>query len=326
MLQASTAVHVLMMVLVHPAPVSGPSVNVGVSVEEQLSVTVGAVTAALICAVVGLHGIAPTAPGVIIGGLTSTIQLFVCMNSAVWFPQASIYFQVRVCVFWQLAPSVTTPSLGYPETRETVLHASVTVGSTNAGTTLQILPVIVLCPDIEGGVLSTVHVTVLDVVALLPHASVAAKVRVCDLVHPLLLVVIAPSLVVSVTVPQASVAVAVPSAALISAELGLQGAGVWVTVIVGGVTSLVKVIVWVAVAVLPQASVDLHVLTIVLTHPGAPCSAPSVNVGVEGVEQLSVAVAAPIAALIWACIGLQGIVPIVPSVIVGATLSVTVMT
>ena len=80
-----------------------------------------------------------------------------------------------------------------------------------------------------------------------------------------------------------------------------------------------------AVPVLPHASVALHVLITVLIHP-APCSAPSVNVGVDAAEQLSVAVAAPTAALICDCVGLHGRPPILPNVIVGGVLSVTVIT
>jgi len=38
---------------------------------------------------------------------------------------------------------------------------------------------------IVGGVLSCVQVAVIDAVALLPHASTAVHVLVCDLVHPL---------------------------------------------------------------------------------------------------------------------------------------------
>jgi hypothetical protein len=38
---------------------------------------------------------------------------------------------------------------------------------------------------IVGGVISAVHVTVLDVVAVLPQASTAVHVLVCDLAHPL---------------------------------------------------------------------------------------------------------------------------------------------
>ena len=71
-----------------------------------------------------------------------------------------------------------------------------------------------------GGVRSAVQLTVLVVVAVLPHASVAVKVLICDCKHPLLLMF--PSLEVIVVAPQPSVAVAEPSAAVISDAVGLH--------------------------------------------------------------------------------------------------------
>ena len=76
---------------------------------------------------------------------------------------------------------------------------------------------------ITGAVISAVHVTVLVSVAVLPQASVAVNVLVCDLLHDVL--TIFPSLDDTVGVPQASVAVALPSAALIAAAVGLQPGG-----------------------------------------------------------------------------------------------------
>ena len=73
-----------------------------------------------------------------------------------------------------------------------------------------------------GGVTSTVHVTVDEEVAVLPQASVAVNVLVCDLIHVPLT---GTSDDVTVGVPQASVAVAVPRAASIAADDGLQPAG-----------------------------------------------------------------------------------------------------
>ena len=60
-----------------------------------------------------------------------------------------------------------------------------------------------------GGVLSSVHVTVLEVVAVLLQASLAVNVLVSERSQPLL--TIEPSDEVMVTAPHASVAVAVPS-------------------------------------------------------------------------------------------------------------------
>ena len=68
--------------------------------------------------------------------------------------------------------------------------------------------------------LSLVQLTVLVIVAVLLHASVAINVLVCERRQPLLDT--APSVEVTVGVPQASVALAVPSAAVISEAAGLQ--------------------------------------------------------------------------------------------------------
>ena len=76
---------------------------------------------------------------------------------------------------------------------------------------------------ITGAVRSSVQVTVLESVAVLPQASVAINVLVCDLLHDVL--TIRPSVEVTVGVPHASVAVAEPSAALIAAGVGLQPGG-----------------------------------------------------------------------------------------------------
>jgi hypothetical protein len=67
-------------------------------------------------------------------------------------------------------------------------------------------------------------------------------------------------------------------------------------VITGASVSLVKVIVCVAVPVLPHASVTVHVLIIERSQP-VPVSAPSVKVAVRPVEQLSVTDAVPKAAV-----------------------------
>ena len=71
-----------------------------------------------------------------------------------------------------------------------------------------------------------------------------------------------PSLEDTVGTPQASVAVAVPKAPFISPADGLQASDVVVPPVLntGGVTSAVHVTVRAAVAVLPQASLAVHVL------------------------------------------------------------------
>ena len=68
--------------------------------------------------------------------------------------------------------------------------------------------------------ISTLHVTVLEAVDVLPQASLAVNVLVCERSHPL--VTIAPVVVVNVGAPHASEAVAAPSAAEIAFVEGLQ--------------------------------------------------------------------------------------------------------
>ena len=113
---------------------------------------------------------------------------------------------------------------------------------------------------IVGGLGALIHVTVLDAVAVLPQASTAVNVLVCEALQED--VVTVPSVTVIVGDPQASLTVAEPRAALISEAAGLQPREVAVpfAVIVGGVTSLVHVTVLAAVAELPQPSEAVNVL------------------------------------------------------------------
>ncbi|MBL0337511.1 MAG: hypothetical protein IPP73_19995 [Chitinophagaceae bacterium] len=70
-----------------------------------------------------------------------------------------------------------------------------------------------------------------------------------------------------------------------AAAVGLHPTGdEGVTVITGACVSLVNVIVWVVVPILPQASVTVHVLVNEKEQP-EPTSGPSVNVAVRPVEQ-----------------------------------------
>lgn len=155
---------------------------------------------------------------------------------------------------------------------------------------------------IVGGVESSVHIAVLDAVDVLPHASVATHVLVCDREHPVLTT--AASLCNNVVDPQASVAVAVPSALLIDEAAGLHPRLVEVppVVIVGAVLSLVHVTVLDIVAVLPQSSVALNVrvcervhellliepsvivIFVMLLHPSVALAEPSAFVISEGAE------------------------------------------
>ena len=120
---------------------------------------------------------------------------------------------------------------------------------------VNVVPVAVM----TGGVLSLVHVTVLEAVAVPPQPSVAVHVLVCVLAQ---LPLTGPSTGVRVNVPQASVAVALPSAASMAAEDGLHPSDsvVPVAVITGVVAVAAHTTVLDVVAVLPQASVAVNVL------------------------------------------------------------------
>src|SRR6266496_2004187 len=249
--QASVAVHVLVCDAAQLDVVMGPSDDV----------KVGVPSAALISDAGGLHVRASVVPvAVMVGGVTSTVQVTV-LDAVALLPQASVAVHVLVCDAAQL-DVVMGPSL---DVKVGVPHPSLTVAVPSAAfisdaTGLHPSVVAVPVAVITGGVTSTVQVTVLDAVALLPQASVAVHVLVCDAAQ--LDVVMGPSDDVRVGVPHPSLAVAVPSAAFISEATGLHPSvvAVPVAVITGGVTSTVQVTVRDAVALLPQASVAVHVL------------------------------------------------------------------
>ena len=157
---------------------------------------------------------------------------------------------------------VTLPSF---EVIVVLPHASVAVAVPSAALIsaadgLQPSVVVVPLAVIDGAVLSTDQVIVLDAVAVLPQTSLAVNVLVCE--REQLLLATLPSLEVIVVLPHASVADALPSAPLISAADGLQPSVVVVppVVIDGAELSAVHVIVLDAVAVLPQASLIVNVL------------------------------------------------------------------
>ena len=160
-----------------------------------------------------------------------------------------------------------------------------------------------------GGVTSLVHVTILMMVAVLPHISVTINVLVCDSVHPTVETV--PSFCVIVGTPHASVAVAEPNAAFIADTLGLQPSVVllYIPVNTGAVTSLTHVTVLEVVDVLLQASVAVKVLVCDLVQPTVVID-PS-NEVIVGVPHPSLAVAKPSAAPIAAPVGLHPMLVVV---------------
>ena len=132
-----------------------------------------------ICAVVGLHVCNEGAVlSVIVGATTSSVQFTVLEVVAV-FPQASVAVNVLV---WDLEhPLLTTAAsdvktVGVPQASVAVAEPSdeficavVGLHDASVGAVLSV---------IVGAVTSTVHVTVLDTVAVLPQASVAVNVLV----------------------------------------------------------------------------------------------------------------------------------------------------
>src|SRR5207244_3836442 len=143
-----------------------------------------------------------------------------------------------------------------------------------------------------------------EAVPVLPHASVTVQDLVTVRVQPL--PCSAPTVPVATSpLLQLSVTVAAPKAAAICAAVGLHGmAEAAASVITGFSVSRVNVTVWVAVPVLPQASVTVQDLVTVRVQP-LPCSAPTEPLATRPLLQLSVTVAAPKAAAICATVGLH---------------------
>ena len=115
------------------------------------------------------------------------------------------------------APSVKL-TVGVPQAADAVAVPRAALISEAAGLQprVGVAPVII----IVGGLGALVQVTVLVTVAVLPQASTAVNVLVCDALQEL--VVIVPSVDEMVTGPHASVAVAEPSALAISLAAGLH--------------------------------------------------------------------------------------------------------
>ena len=154
-----------------------------------------------------------------------------------------------------------------------------------------------------GGDISSVHVTVRDVVEVLLQPSFAVNVLVCDRLHPALW--IEPSLWVIVADPQASFAVAVPKAVEISEAAGLHPNGTFEydPVNVGGALSANHTTVLDTVDVLLHASLAVKVLFCDQLQP-ALWGVPSTEVIVTG-PHASAALAVPNPLVISDAAGLQ---------------------
>jgi hypothetical protein len=207
-----------------------------------------------------------------------------------------------------------------------VPHASVAVTDAMFGNgTVALQPREILAGHvIDGGVLSLVHVTVLEAVAELPQPSVALNVLTCEAEQPE--VMTGPSVKVTAGVPQAAVAVAVPRAAVISEEEGLQPrvteAGVIIRV--GGLGALIHVTVLEVVALLPHPSTAVNVL-VCEAEQLVVDTAPSVKVILVTAPQPSVAVAVPSAAMISEEEGLQPSEVAVPVAVITGGVTSTVL-
>jgi hypothetical protein len=301
--QPSEAVKVLVCDALHEVVVIGPSETITAGV-LQAAVAVAEPRAALISVADGLQPRVATAPVIIIVGGFGTLVHVTVVEAVAVLPQASTAVNVLVLEALHdvvaIAPSVAVTD-AVPQPSEAVAVPSAAVISEAAGLQPRVVtaPVIV----ITGGFLSATHVMVLAVVAVLPQASLAVNVLVCDALHEV--VDIAASIAVIVVVLQPSVAVAVPSAALISEAEGLQPRVVVVPLAVmdGPLRSRIHVTVVEAVAELPQPSEAVKVLVCDALHEVVVIG-PSETI-TAGVLQAAVAVAEPRAALISVADGLQ---------------------
>ena len=303
--QASIALNVLVCEREQPSLVTLPSLEVTVGLLHA-SVAVAVPRAPLIAPEDGLHPsdapLATVPPVVSVGAVRSEIQLIV-LDAVEVLPQASIALNVLVCEREQ--PSlVTLPSL---EVTVGLLHASVAVAVPKApliapedGLHPSDAPLATVPPVVNvGAVRSEIQLIVLDAVEVLPQASIALNVLVCEREQPSLVTL--PSLEVTVGLLHASVAVAVPKAPLIAPEDGLHPSDVPLATVppvvnVGAVRSEIQLIVLDAVEVLPQASIALNVLVCEREQPSL-VTLPSLEVTV-GLLHASVAVAVPKAPLI----------------------------
>jgi hypothetical protein len=335
----TSAVHVAVLDAVEVLPHASMAVNVLVCERSQpeldmlllVNETVGVPQASVAVAVPKARSIAATEglqpkvklfPEVVmVGAVTSAVHVAV-LNAVEVLPQASRAVNVLVCDRSQ--PVLET----LPFEKETVgvPHPSVAVAVPNARSIAEaegLQPRVKLFPEVVmvGPVISAVHVAVRNAVEVLPQASMAVNVLVCDRPQPVFETL--PFEKETVGVPQASVAVAVPNARSIAEAEGLQPrVRLFPEVVMAGpVLSAVHVAVRNAVKVLPQASIAVNVL--VCDRPQPVLETLPFEKETVGVPQASVAVAVPNARSIAEAEGLQPRVKLFPEVVmVGGMLSV----
>ncbi len=270
----SVAVHVRVMLNSfghEPLVVTSANVNVGT---PQLSVADGVVKEG-----VPEHSIV-VAPGnaEMTGGIVSS-TLIVCV-ATVTLPHRSVAVQVRVMLnSFGHEPLVVTSinvKVGTPQ-------LSVAVGVVNDGVPEHSIVVAPGRAEITGGTVSSTLI-VWVATAVLPHKSVAVQVRVMlnSFGHEPFVVT---SLNIKVGAPQLSVAVGVAKDGVAEHSI-VVGAGK--PEMTGGVVSS-TLMVCVAVAVLPQRSVDVQVRVMLNSFGQEPFVVTSAKPK-EGIPQLSVAV------------------------------------
>jgi hypothetical protein len=226
----STATKVLVCDAEHDVVDIAPSLAVTDAV-LQPSVAIAVPSAALISEAEGLQPSVVVVPlAVMDGPLRSWIHVTV-EEAVAELPQPSEAVNVLVCEAEHevvvTGPSETVTD-GDPQAAVAVAEPSAALISEAEG----LQPRVVVTPVIiiVGGLGAFVQVTVVEAVAVLPHASMATKVLVCEAEQDV--VDIAPSLAVTDAVPHPSEAVAVPKAVLISEADGLQPSVVTAPVIV----------------------------------------------------------------------------------------------
>src|SRR6185503_12292288 len=252
--QASTALHVLVIVLTQllPADISPPTWFTVTAL--QASVAVGAVKTG-----VAVHSIVALAPADPITGAVVSSIVIVWLTVPLTLPQASTALHVLVIVLTQLLPADISPPTWFTVT---ALHASVAVGAVKTGVAVHSIVALAPAVPIIGAVVSSIVIVWLTVADVLPQASTALHVLVIVLTQ-LLPADISPPTWFTVTALQASVAVgAVKTGVAVHSIVALAPAAP----IVGAVVSSIVIVCDTVPLTLPQASTAFHVLVIVLTH------------------------------------------------------------
>jgi hypothetical protein len=265
LLQASTAIHVLVTVLAHAVPPVTSAPTIFTVLALHASDAVGAVNDG-----VPVHSTVPFAPALpMVGACVSTIVI-VCDLVTDVLPQASTAFHVRVTVLAQDEPPVTSAPTIFTVAP---LQASLAVGAVKIGEAVHSIVALAPAVLITGACVSTI-VNVCDLVAeVLPHASTAFHVRVTVLAQAVPPVISTPT-IFTVAPPQASLAVgtvkfgdAVHSIVAEPPAAPMVGACVSTMVIVCDLVT----------ELLPHASVAFHVRVIVCAHAVPPVtSAPTI--------------------------------------------------